>query len=734
MNTDILFKECADIAHDLSNCFGNEDKLQQSRNKVISLLAKLKADEQKTDVLTNALCRQVGLYPYIDAANASWEDALAKYCFSVNCGGKEEHSLHIDQSKVLKILLAGESLALSAPTSFGKSFVIDAYISIRKPKTVVIVVPTIALMDETRRRLIRKFSNEYKIITLPGEKLEEYNIFIFPQERLFAYIDDLKQIDLLVVDEFYKASDHNIRNTRTALLQKAIISASKCAKQLYYLMPNFKNIDENDTLISNVKLIKSDFSPIVLEYHELYKEKKANEKEIDFKIKQLVDIIRNRYKTLVYAGHISEIRNIYKRDEFNCIENRDPDSICIFFSEWLSTYYGAGFPLVSLVKRGVGVHNGKLHRSLCQLQVKLFEIEDGLDVLLSTSSIIEGVNTSARNVVIWSPKIGDSGHTIDYFTYCNISGRAGRMFKYFVGHVYDLVSPPIKDNELLPLEVTDDCAYILDDAEARDHLSNDQKEKVKSLYQKMEDLVIDKDELRRKLRSGAINMPALDFAGVLETMKDSHSWPKLRSLNNIRSLQPKRLDSLLYYLISIKFKGRIDKNPIKLQSFIAVLIGNWNLTYNSVLSNANTEVQRILSSKNKTSRVLKIGDFSYSEAFELERYISYQFVSLVSDFNEAYNLTHEGKIDITRFLYMLSHAFLPANVYFLEEYGLPRYLSKKIHDSGVIDLEREDVPISEVICAFLEVTQETIISSVGNFSIFEKFILRSFYQGISYEK
>ena len=44
------------------------------------------------------------------------------------------------------------NIAVSAPTSFGKSFVIDAFIKIRKPKNVIIIVPTIALTDETRRR------------------------------------------------------------------------------------------------------------------------------------------------------------------------------------------------------------------------------------------------------------------------------------------------------------------------------------------------------------------------------------------------------------------------------------------------------------------------------------------------------------------------------------------------------------------------------------------------------
>jgi reverse gyrase len=49
--------------------------------------------------------------------------------------------------------MSGKNLAIIAPTSFGKSFIIDAFIALKQPKNTAIIVPTIALTDETRRRL-----------------------------------------------------------------------------------------------------------------------------------------------------------------------------------------------------------------------------------------------------------------------------------------------------------------------------------------------------------------------------------------------------------------------------------------------------------------------------------------------------------------------------------------------------------------------------------------------------
>jgi hypothetical protein len=66
--------------------------------------------------------------------------------------------------------------------------------------------------------------------------------------------------------------------------------------------------------------------------------------------------------------------------------------------------------------------------------------EGAIRFLLCTSTIIEGVNTSAKNIVIYDNKIATK--KFDLFTFNNIKGRAGRMLKHFVGHVYVLHPEP----------------------------------------------------------------------------------------------------------------------------------------------------------------------------------------------------------------------------------------------------------------------------------------------------
>ncbi len=116
---------------------------------------------------------------------------------------------------------------------------IDSFISMRQPNNVVILVPTVALTDETRRRLTRKFGSIYKIITAPEQKLGARNILIFPQERSAGYAKLLKTIDILIVDEFYKASTA-FDADRSPSLIRAIIDLGKVAKQRYFLAPKHR--------------------------------------------------------------------------------------------------------------------------------------------------------------------------------------------------------------------------------------------------------------------------------------------------------------------------------------------------------------------------------------------------------------------------------------------------------------------------------------------------------------
>lgn len=418
-----IFETCRSISDHIQS--GND---LSARNELIKVLHFHEKEGVAYSPLVNHLIRETGLYPYLDPETSSWEDRFVYESFKVDIGFESPVTLHREQSLLLKKLLEGKSLAVSAPTSFGKSFVINAFISIGNPKNIVIIVPTIALADETRRRLQQKFSGDYKIITTTDVETSNKNIFIFPQERAVSYIDKLESIDILVIDEFYKASAEHDKERAPSLL-RAMIQLGKISKQKYFLAPNISTLKDNP-FTRDVEFIHLDFNTVFLEKHNLYEE---IGNDVSKKSAALLSLIKDRnQKTLIYAGTYSNITQISNL----IIDKLSPrkGGTLTDFSRWLSKNYARNWILTSMVDRGFGVHNGKLHRSLTQIQIRLFEIEDGLKGIVSTSSIIEGVNTSAENVVIWQNKNGRS--KLKDFTYRNIIGRGGRMFKHFVGNIY----------------------------------------------------------------------------------------------------------------------------------------------------------------------------------------------------------------------------------------------------------------------------------------------------------
>jgi hypothetical protein len=689
-----IFEECKNINNYI--IYGNEDK---ARNSLIKLLDYLKKEKIEYSPIVNNLIRQTGLYPYMNFQNANWEDKLIFDIFKVDTGEEKPLTLHKKQSFLLKKLLNSENIAVSAPTSFGKSFVIDAFISIKKPSNIMIIVPTIALTDETRRRIQKKFGNEYKIITTTDVELDEKNIFIFPQERAISYVNILTSLDMLVVDEFYKASSVFDKERSSSLL-KAIVNLGKISKQKYYLAPNITKLNKNP-FTKDMEFLQLDFNTVVLEKNELYKTIK-NENE---KSKKLIEIlVNNTEKTLIYAGTYSEIGKVSK---LLLSTNNQEKPLLESFSIWLAKNYSTSWNLVNLVKQGIGIHNGQLHRSLSQIQVRLFEEYDGLNIFISTSSIIEGVNTSTEKVIIWRSKNGQ--FNLDNFSYKNILGRSGRMFKHFIGKVYILDKPPEEEDTQLVLEIPEESLADFDDENLKEELTQEQKNKIIE-YKEIMNHILGQKEFKKLLSDNTLQNN-LDL--IQKIAFDMYSNP--RSWNGLSYLNSNNIDDwddLIYKII--KFQPNKWGVPYrKFVKFIKVLSFNSHKTIPSLL------------------HMLKEVDLTVSDFFKLERLVTFNFASLVSDIDILQKIIlKKKKMDISPFVSKVSHAFLPSVVYLLEEYGLPRMLAKKIHNSKLINFTDKELNIHMALEEFRKIGIEKMKTEVSSFDGFDIYILENFYDGI----
>lgn len=423
----VIERESFSIAKALATIYNNSDSQSVSKAQDLVLRAMDKYEyfgDSKS--IIDALIRELGLFPYLNKESLNLRDMLAVEAHRASIG-EEEIYFHGPQAEVYYKLLSGQSVVLSAPTSFGKSLVIDALIASGKFENIVIIVPTISLIDETRRRL-SKFSPDFKIVTHSLQSKADKNIFVLTQERVLEE-DFIEEVDFFVIDEFYKLSPWADGGNRCSLLNEAFYRLYKKCSHFYMLGPNIQGVAGN--FIENVRFefIKFSFSTVVTEFHDLTSSQKED---------ALVDLCESiDGQTIVFCSSPARANSAAELIASNIDFEGQGEAIKL--AEWLAENYHEEWILTNALRCGVGIHHARIPRSVSQYIVDLFNAGI-IKFLVCTSTLIEGVNTATKNIVCYDNKINRTN--IDFFTFNNIAGRSGRMFKHFIGNVYLLAPPP----------------------------------------------------------------------------------------------------------------------------------------------------------------------------------------------------------------------------------------------------------------------------------------------------
>lgn len=414
-------------------------KADDARDIVIRLRA---LSEQRASDLADfrpmieALTREVGLFPYVDDAIASYADRVARESFRSD--SDPELIFHIEQLRIFRSLMEGKNVVASAPTSFGKSLIIDSMLGQKHIVRSALIVPTLALLDETRRRILGKVDGSTTIIfhrsqIAPGAGRV---IFIGTQERLLDR-PDIGDLDLLIVDEFYKA-DPSRSDGRFVALNAAISKLARSTKQFFLIGPFIDGIDARGWRYADVDFIKTSYRTVSYDPVDV----QASHDDVG----KLASLLRDEQNlpALVFvkspksAGDLAASL-IKSGIDFGTDWSRR-------FAEWAAENYTSNWGLVDALAKGVGYHHGRLPRAVASALVRAFN-RGQFKVLLCTSTLIEGVNTAAKSVFIWDKEI--DGKNVDFFTFANIRGRAGRMGHHYVGKVfYFHPQPDEEENEI----------------------------------------------------------------------------------------------------------------------------------------------------------------------------------------------------------------------------------------------------------------------------------------------
>lgn len=269
-----------------------------------------------------------------------------------------------------------------------------------------------------------------------------------------------------MVDEFYKLSLAR-DDERAATLNQALYRLLKMTDRFYLLGPNIRSVSTRLTERHDAIWHRSDYATVSVDVTKVYEGKgwrERDRKSVQSREEELFHLLlRLDEPTIIYCASPNKATELADRflshlDELDAGKEKSQANGDVI--AWIEENLHERWSLARCLRKGVAFHHGSLPRHLGSSIVDGFN-RGNIQYLFCTSTLIEGVNTTARNVLLFDKQKGRK--PIDFFDYKNVVGRAGRMNFHYVGKVYQFhaeptqldldVEVPLFDQANAPLEL-----------------------------------------------------------------------------------------------------------------------------------------------------------------------------------------------------------------------------------------------------------------------------------------
>lgn len=339
------------------------------------------------------------------------------------------------------------NLVVVAPTSYGKTELIISLIQENVDKNICVITPTKSLLSQTKRRIANaRIDGVTKIITHPEMYTgkEKNLIAVLTQERLLRLLEKSQSLkfDYVVIDE---AHDLLNKDDREILLASVLIMLVKRNPKivLKFLTPFLK-----DPRNLEVKLIDQPYKEFyVKEYIKsekfyIYDYQKGNgtlelyDQYMDqfYKLDSGVNLdelyfVENKKskKNIVYLNKPKDIEDFAKRlsNIRNDVESPKIYKACKAIAEYVHPQYN----LLQCLKKGIIYHHGSIPDFIRIYIERLYSEIDEIEFVVTSSTLLEGVNLPAERMFILDKKKGLRKLTSSNFK--NLIGRVCRFSEIF---------------------------------------------------------------------------------------------------------------------------------------------------------------------------------------------------------------------------------------------------------------------------------------------------------------
>jgi len=339
------------------------------------------------------------------------------------------------------------TVAIIAPTSYGKSELIIQSCNDNPNSNICILVPTKALLAQTRQRLIRGLVNgsTRKIITHP----EMYNadddnfIAVLTQERLLRLMRKASNLsfDTVFIDEAHNLLEDD---QRSVLLAKTIILLGNRKQETAFkfltpflvdavsLSVRYTNFDIHEFKITeNIKTER---------YYSINFKTDGQLKAYDQFLDAFIIVPGNRYKNeislikakkasknIVYLNSPPKIERFSKR-LLSVMDPIDDPEIAIACRD-IAKFLHSDYALIECLRHGFAYHHGSVPDVVRLYSEHLFSNCKKVSIIITSSTLLEGVNIPAEKLFLLEYMKGTRRLSPSQFK--NLSGRVCRFSEIF---------------------------------------------------------------------------------------------------------------------------------------------------------------------------------------------------------------------------------------------------------------------------------------------------------------
>ncbi|USL44379.1 DEAD/DEAH box helicase [Priestia megaterium] len=547
------------------------------------------------------------------------------------------------QKELWGYLGLGLTVSLSAPTSAGKSFILQNFIMDKlitnNRFNAIYVVPSRALITQVSNTLMKSMKDNnltnVSISTVPNISKDnhyEKEVYVLTQERLQILLKDHpeKVFDLVIVDESQLISDDDrgvilqfvLENLLNIHKETQIIFASPLTENPQLLpkifgIEKFKSIKEEESSVSqNLIFLNVENNQIQLETQINQNKVLLGTETLSFNDREasLLSKIAVQFgmghNNLVYAGGQAKSELIAKEIS-NLLTEETEDETILHFIDFIKDYIHEEYELVHSLKKGVAFHYGNIPAIIRSTIEDLYS-QGKLKYLVSTSTLLHGINLPIQNLFLENPTKGSKNTSegrkdipIAPLEFWNLAGRAGRMGIDFQGNVFiinikDWIENPLnnqldKNVEIKPAfqrHLVEDSSQLISFIKDKGHTSgNPDSQGLETTFVKLYTHFLS-DTLNQtfdNLDSPVSETVRNDISSALKEMYKELEIPGSLVRNNI-SISPYRQEQMLQYLIK-----KIDKEgPTK---FIPLHpLRDWKEVYDNYLwtfKRIHTNLQKI---------------------------------------------------------------------------------------------------------------------------------------------